>query len=240
MGSDGQQNHLVAVLPDGLRARLIAIADVVPLRHKEVVVEAETPIEWVYFPVSGAISMLTIMEDGQSIEAGLVGREGVIGSAAILGREVVPWRCVVQVPGQALRVAVAALREDLALVRALTLPAAEYQAGLHWLATLTIACNRFHSVQQRCARWLLLVNDRDDDDNVIVITHEFLSEMLGVRRQSVTESLLNLERDGLIRRVGQGQIEIVDRAGLEAATCERYERMNRVFPLPRKDEPPAR
>lgn len=237
MAAGIERNHLVGALGEESRGRLAAIGEVVPLRHKDLVVEAETQIDWVYFPLSGAISMLTIMEDGQSIEAGLVGREGVIGSAVILGRRMMPWRCVVQVPGQALRVAAGALLAEPVLLRALTLPAAEYQAALHWLATLTIACNRFHAVEQRCARWLLMVNDRDDDDNVIVITHEFLSEMLGVRRQSVTDSLLNLERLGLVKRVKQGLIEVVDRGGLEAAACECYERMNRIYPLTPVVEP---
>ncbi|MGE0230034.1 MAG: Crp/Fnr family transcriptional regulator [Dehalococcoidia bacterium] len=231
MSRSATRNDVIDGLPSDSRGRLLEIAERVSLAHREILFDAESEIEWIYFPVSGAISLLTVMEGGETIEAGLVGREGAVGGGVILGRRTMPWVCIVQVPGMALRVQADSLLANPDLLQALLVPTAGVQAALHWQATLGIACNRFHSVEQRCSRWLLMVADRQDEDT-LAITHQLLSEMLGVRRQSITESLRNLARLGLVRRAGQGHIRIVDHAGLQERSCECYRRMNCAQPLP--------
>jgi CRP-like cAMP-binding protein len=216
---------------------LIALATPVTLGLGSVLYEPGDPVDACYFPLNSAVSLITVMADGESVEAGLIGYEGMAGFGALLGEPQTPWRAVVQMGGEALRVPVNRLLADGPLADALRPLAMRYQAALYWLATLTIACNRFHRVDQRAARWLLMLNDRDDDD-LIEATHEFLSQMLGVRRQSVTESLGRLEERGLLRQQGQGRLLLLDRAGLEALVCECYTRIAPQFSA--EDGPPRR
>jgi len=224
MPSDSIRNRFIASLDPGERKRLEAIAEPVTLHLKDVLVQQDAPVDYVYFPTSSAISLLTVMNDGGSIEAALIGRDGMVGFCTLLGAESMPWQAVVQMEGDALRVPRGKLLEDRSLTRTLSTLAAAYQTGVLWQATLSIACNRFHPIAQRCARWLLMINDRSDSDT-IEMTQEFLAEMLGVRRQSVSEVLGNLERQGLIERSRQRHIRLANRSGLEALTCECYWRM---------------
>jgi CRP-like cAMP-binding protein len=160
------------------------------------------------------------MTDGSTIEVGMIGREGIVGAAALLGGEASAQHIVVQAPGTALRMKVAECRaafEESAAVRA---PVLRYVQTLLDLSAQTAACNRLHSIEQRCARWLLMARDRLDDD-VMPMTHEFLSTMLGVRRAGVTETVGELHRSGLIQN-HRGAVTILDREGLEAAACECY------------------
>lgn len=226
---DPAQNGVLAALPDALCEHLVALGTVLPLELRATLVEPDEALTRVIFPLSGAISLLTVMNDGESVEAGLIGREGMLGPVGKQADSSTPWRAVVQMSGEALSVPAAALAANAELVHALQPLERRYETALHWLATLSIACNRFHSLEQRCARWLLMMRDRADGDR-LAITHEFLSEMLGARRQSVTRALNALERDGLIRRVRRSEVEIADRAGLERASCECYERMRGLLP----------
>ena len=190
------------------------------LALRQVLYEAGDSFEHIYFIETGVASVLTLMTDGSTIEVGMIGREGIVGAAALLGGEVSAQQVIVQGPGVALRMPVAECRaafEESPVVRAAVL---RYVRALLDLSAQTAACNRLHSIRERCARWLLMARDRLDGD-VMPVTHEFLATMLGVRRAGVTETLGDLHRSGLIR-AGRGAVTIIDRDGLEAAACECY------------------
>jgi CRP-like cAMP-binding protein len=228
MPADPTRNAFVHALPEAERGRLIMMSTPVTLELGAALLEPGERIDLCYFPLTSVISLVTVMEDGESIEAGLVGREGMAGFDALLGEAMTPWRHVVQMAGDALCIPVDRLLADHKVLAALRPLATRYQTALYWLATLTIACNRFHRVDQRAARWLLMLNDRDDDD-LVEATHEFLSQMLGVRRQSVTEALGRLEEQRLLRQEGHGKLRLIDRPGLEELACECYRRLAPQF-----------
>ena len=173
----------------------------------------------VYFPLSGVISLLTVLDDGSAVEIATVGSEGMADFAAYLDLES-PARWLVQVPGTALRIDAAELRrvaEDSSELRDVM---HNYMLAMFVLVSQTAACNRRHPVEERCARWLLMTHDRVDEDT-FPMTHEFLADMLGVRRPSVSIAMSILSKAGYTR-YRRGKVEIVDRAGLEEATCECY------------------
>jgi CRP-like cAMP-binding protein len=234
--ADPLRNRMIASLPTSVQGELVAIVEPVELPHRAVLFEPDQPVSTVLFPTSGVVSLLTVMSDGESIEAGLVGREGMFGRVVTDGSGAMPWRAIVQMPGEALRAQTRDLARHPALYEALRRLESRYLRALHWLATLSIACNRFHRLDERCARWLLMMHDRAEGDD-LWLTHEFLSEMLGARRQSVTRALMALQRAKLITRTRRSHIVVTDRAGLERATCECYARMQRFLPLDASADP---
>jgi CRP-like cAMP-binding protein len=200
---------------------------VISLSFKQLLYEQGGKIDHVYFPDSGVVSVVKVMEDGMLIETGTVGNEGVVGLPAVFGIETSSSRVFCQVPGRALRV-----RADIVL--------AERRRGGQFAelllrfanATLamlsqSVACNRAHSLEERMCRWLLITHDRVGADS-FPLTQEFLAHMLGVRRPTVTLAGTALQRAGLIRYT-RGKITIVDRHGLEDASCECYAQMRREF-----------
>jgi CRP-like cAMP-binding protein len=214
------RNRILAGLPQADFDRFSPDLQPVSLTLRQPLFEVRGPLGWVYFIEQGVASVLTTMTNGSTIEVGMIGREGVVGVAALLGSEVSAQHIIVQVPGAALRMSAAKCKaafEESAAVRAVVL---RYTLVLLDLSAQTAACNRLHSIEQRCARWLLMAHDRFDGD-VLPMTTEFLSSMLGVRRAGVTETVGDLHRSGLIRN-HRGEVTIVDREGLEAAACECY------------------
>jgi CRP-like cAMP-binding protein len=214
------KNRLLAALQRDEFNRLFSDLQPVSLGLRQVLYEPGDPLEYVYFIEEGVASILTGMTNGATIEVGMIGYEGIVGVAALLGSEASSQHIVIQVPGTALRMKAAKCRdafERSATVRAATL---RYVQALLDLSGQTAACNRLHSIEQRCARWLLMARDRLDG-NTMPMTHEFLASMLGVRRAGITETIGELERSGLIRNT-RGRVTIGDRDGLEAAACECY------------------
>ena len=214
------KNRLLAAVPPDELGRFFASSQPVLLAHKQVLYEAGASIDHLYFIEQGVASVLTSMADGATIEVGMIGVEGVVGVPALLGGETSAQQVIVQVPGNALRIGAAAGRvavEESASFRRLVL---RYTVDFLNLSAQTAACNRLHTIEQRCARWLLMAHDRLQGD-VIPMTHDFLASMLGVRRAGVTETVGELQRSGLIRN-HRGQVTVVDRDGLEAAACECY------------------
>jgi CRP-like cAMP-binding protein len=192
----------------------------VSLAIRHVIQAVADPFEYVYFIEQGVASVLTIMANGAAIEVGMIGMEGLVGVSALLGAEVSSQNVICQIPGTALRINTARCLDAFnqsAEVRKVLLRFAD---TLFNLSAQTAACNRLHSIEQRCARWLLMARARHTSD-VIPMTHEFLSSMLGVRRAGVTETAGELQRSGLVR-LQQGKVTIIDRDGLEAAACECY------------------
>lgn len=213
-------NHLLHSLPAEVYAHLQPFLEQVPLSFKKVLYEENVPISHVYFPLTGVCSMLTIMQDGTAIEVATVGNEGMIGLPIFLGGDTIPGQAIVQIPGDALRMSSAQFREAVKRQEPLRSQLERYTQALFVLVAQSAACNRVHDIAQRCARWLLMTQDRVGNDQ-FPLTQEFLSEILGVRRAGVSEVASELQREELIR-YSRGAITILNRPGLEARTCECY------------------
>jgi len=183
------------------------------------------PVESVYFPTSGMISIVAMMRDGAAVEVGIAGCEGMLGVQALLGDDNSLNEAMVQIPGSALGMSAGVLRQEMQESTQLRQVMLKYvQLALN-TATQSAACNRAHLLEQRLARWLLTARDRSGSDR-LPLTHEFIAMMLGVRRAGVTVAAQSLQSAGLIE-YAHGRITVVDREGLEAATCECYEVVRR-------------
>ena len=214
------QNHLIDMLPRADRLRLQARCEPVDLVLSEVLCDRGATIRHVYFPVHGFISLLTQVDHHASLEVGMVGSEGMFGAELALGMLQSPLRALVQGPGAAWRVGSVAFRRELVRSRALREGVQRYLRVVLAQMASSAACLRFHLIQPRLARWLLMSADRAHAPQFHV-THEFLASMLGVRRVSITMAASSLQRDGLIR-YHRGEITVLDRQGLEAAACSCY------------------
>ncbi len=197
----------------------------VELSHGNVIYPAGAPVEQLYFIDSGLVSLIKTMEDGRSVEIGAVGAEGLVGVFAALGiqRPLVDY--VIQVPAVALRVNRTTLRNEIARHEVLRDLTERYLYLLIEKIAQTAACNRLHSLRQRCCRWLLLAHDNVSSDS-FAFTHEFFASLLGVQRPSLSATANELQKLGLIRYV-HGHVTIMDRAGLEKASCECHRAIRR-------------
>ena len=219
LSQDYIRNRLLRALSRSDFAALDGALEPAPLDPRQVIVAPDEPIESVYFPESGIVSILTITSDGRKLEAGLYGREGASAALLALGVDRTPHQHIVQVPGAALRMAAADLRramDERPGIRALLL---KYVQAVTVQTSFTAHANGAYTVNQRLARWLLMCDDRSDDG--IRLTHEFLSQMLGVRRSSVTLALQAVEGEGLIR-AERGHITVLDRAALKRLAAGSY------------------
>ena len=220
-------NQLLARLPKNDYERLLPNLHLIPLETKTIFNEPHSPILYVYFPIRGVISSVTLMEDGSSIEVATIGNEGMAGISAFLSDEDSENRVIVQVPGEAMRMRAKDLQAETARDGPLRRLLVRYNSAFMKQVSQAVACNGLHNVQQRCCRWILMTHDRAVADEFL-LTHEFLSQMLGVRRVSVTEVLKPLQDGGLIRN-HRGRITVLDRSGLEATACECYRSVREVF-----------
>lgn len=214
------RNRILAALPPGEWSRLREQAELVRLELKEVVMEPNQAIRHVYFPEDAVVSLLGLMEDGSAVETGTVGSEGMVGVPVFLGAMQMAGQAFAQVPGTAWRIPAGALREETRHGGALAQLLGRYTQALFTLVAQSSACNRKHSTEQRCARWLLLTHDRVGGDT-LELTQLFLSQMLGVRRATVNEAATGLQQRGLIEYT-RGRVTVLDRPGLEAAACPCY------------------
>lgn len=218
--SRNNSNHLLALLPADDYALLEKYLKQVSLPAGELLEEPGQPIEHVFFPLAGMVSILTVMKDGSAIEVATIGSEGVIGAVAALGTRIAISRAVVQLEVTAKRMSRANFlrcTKESPAIRNLVQRSHEALIGQ---IQQTAACNALHPVEARLARWLLQSHDRTHGDHVL-LTQEFLSEMLAVRRASVSEVAKALQGKGLIK-YRRGNIEILDRARLEGKACECY------------------
>jgi CRP-like cAMP-binding protein len=220
-------NRLLARLPQREFERLSPLLQKVSLKLKQVVCRVRTPIEYVYFPTSGIISAMTVMQNGSAIEVATIGNEGMTGLTAFVGGKTSPYEVMVQVEGEAVRMEAAAFTKETSRECELRELLVTYHTAFSMQVSYSVACNGLHTVEKRCCRWLLMTQDRVGS-NVLPLTHEFLAIMLGVRRASVTEVLRPIQKRGLIRN-GRGTIEILDRSGLENLACECYQAVNAEF-----------
>lgn len=212
-------NHVLAALPASEARRLSGRLTAVRLDIKTVLFEPGQAIDAVHFPLDGVISLVTPLEDGAIVEVATVGNEGVVGVPLVLGGSLAV-RAISQVPGRALRMEATAFLAELEQRGALHEVVQHYTSALFGQIAQAAACNRLHSNEERLSRWLLMSHDRVGVDE-FAITHEFLGQMLGSRRATVTLSAGLLQAAGLIR-YQRGHVTILDRHGLEGVSCECY------------------
>jgi CRP-like cAMP-binding protein len=215
------ENSLLAAIPRKEHRRLAAGLEPVTLTFGEVLYEPGALIRHVYFPGSSLVSLLTLADGHLPLEVGLIGREGMVGISLVLGHTASPVRALVQGTGTALRMASANFLKEFRLSPPLQQELYRYTHALMAQISQTAACNRFHVVESRLARWLLMTHDRVKSDQ-FRMTHVFLGHMLGVRRVGVTKAAQALQNRKLIS-YSRGDITVLDRAGLEAAACQCYE-----------------
>lgn len=214
------ENRLIAALPREAYLNLLPHLERVPLLFEQVLYESREEIDYVYFLNHGVISLLTILADSTKGEVALVGNDGMAGLPIFLGVETTPVEAFVQIPGDAMRMKVSVFKALVKPGHPLHDLLQRYTYALMFQNSQIAACNCYHSVEKRCCRWLLMSHDRVNSDS-FPITHKFLSRMLGVRRASVTVVANKLQQAGLIR-YSRGQMTILDRQGLEKASCECY------------------
>jgi CRP-like cAMP-binding protein len=213
-------NQLLAALPARALKRLLPALEPVPLTVGEVLYHPEDSIRHVYFPNQGVISIINALDSRLSIEVGMVGREGMVGLPAFLGVGRAINRAVVQVPGDALRMAAKVFRDEARKDGPFHDRLHLYTHARLTQMSLSIACNRFHNVEKRFARWLLVIHDRVDSDEFL-LTQEYISRMLGAHRPHVTTAARALQQSGLIN-YSRGRLTILNRRGLERASCGCY------------------
>lgn len=213
-------NDLLASLPPAEWARLAPQLETVELPLGKVLYESGATMGHVYFPTTAIVSLLYVMEDGASAEIAVVGNEGVVGIALFMGGETTPSRAVVQSAGQGYRLRAPVIKDEFNRSGPVMHLLLRYTQALITQMAQTAVCNRHHSLDQQLCRWLLLSLDRLKG-NELVMTQELIANMLGVRREGVTEAALKLARLGLIR-YARGHITVLDRAALEARVCECY------------------
>ncbi len=215
-----RQNHLLAALPAADYERLLPNLQLVTMSLGMVVYESGGTLGYVYFPTNSIVSLLYVMQDGASAEIAVTGYEGLVGIALFMGGETTPSRAVVQSAGSAYRLKAAFLKKEFDIGGALQHLALRYTQALITQMAQTAVCNRHHSVEQQLCRWLLLSLDRLPT-NELIMTQELIANMLGVRREGVTEAAGRLQKAGLIE-YSRGRIVVLDRRKLELRVCECY------------------
>lgn len=215
------QNRLLSSLPSGELKHLHPYIEQVSLSHGQRIILPDEPIPFVYFPLNSLLSLVTLMEDGSTVEAGSIGREGMAGLPILLDADTTPSQTLTQIPGQAVRVKAEIIKKLFDAGGALQKILHRYIHTTIVISSQTAACNRLHQIEARLCRWLLMSSDGVGSEE-LSLTQDFLSTMLGVRRAGVSEAASQLMSKGLIR-YQRGRIQIVDRKSLQTAACECYE-----------------
>lgn len=224
---DPRQNHLLAALPAAEYERLLPHLEYVQMPLGEALCESGGQLKHVYFPTTAIVSLLYVLEDGASAEIAVVGNEGILGISLFMGGETTPSRAVVQSAGYGYRLKSQFLKEEFNRAGPMMRLLLRYTQALITQMTQTAVCNRHHSVEQQLCRWLLLSLDRLSNDE-LHMTQELIADMLGVRREGVTEAAGKLQRAGLIE-YRRGHIKVMDRPGLERRVCECYQVVKTEF-----------
>jgi CRP-like cAMP-binding protein len=231
--SSWPHNRLLLALPPRHLKRLMPELEHIECHRAQVLLDADSSLDHVYFPDGGVVSVVAVYADGNIIEMATIGREGCTGLQAVLGAKSSSVRLLVQIPGTAAKMSRAAFMRAMRSVPAFRSLMFAYVHAFLEQVLVSVACNGAHGLNQRLARWLLMMRDRCDDD-AMQITQTLLAEMLGVQRPSITNAAREFERAGLIAR-GLRQITIIDRQGLTEASCECYQlvRARVAFHLPK-------
>jgi CRP-like cAMP-binding protein len=215
-----QQNYLLAALPEAVRERLAPKLKLVKMPLGEVLYESGDRIRYAYFPTESIVSLLYVTEDGSSAEISVVGNDGVVGEALFMGGDSTPSRAIVQSAGHAFRLPAKALLAEFNRHEVFQALMLRYTQALITQMAQTAVCNRHHTIDQQLCRWLLLSLDRLPG-NRVEMTQELIANMLGVRREGVTEAAGRLQAQGIIE-YHRGHITVLDRPGLERLCCECY------------------
>lgn len=229
-----QQNHILSCLPSDSQDRLLPHLEhvVMPLGH--VLYEADSLMRHVYFPTDGMVSLMYSLEDGSTTEVAVVGKEGMVGVAVFMGGDTTLSRAVVQSKGHAYRLKTSVFKEEFSRSGAFQQLLLRYTQALLTQMSQIAACNRHHNVNQQLCRWLLLSLDRLSSDQ-LMMTQEMIANMLGVRREGVTEAAGKLQKRGHIE-YSRGRISVLDRPAIEQACCECYmvvkKEFDRLLPIP--------
>jgi CRP-like cAMP-binding protein len=218
--ADRHGNDLLKALPSAEWNRWQPLLEPVDLPLGKVLYESGRKLSYVYFPSTAIVSLLYVMQDGSSAEIAVVGREGVVGIALFMGGESTTNRAVIQSAGRGVRLKAASIRDEFSRSGPVMHLLLRYTQALITQMAQTAVCNRHHSLDQQLCRWLLLSLDRLSG-NEVVMTQELIANMLGVRREGVTEAAVRLQKLGLIR-YARGHITVLDRPALEQRTCECY------------------
>jgi CRP-like cAMP-binding protein len=221
------QNHLLGALPTSDYERVASHLELIPMNLGDVLYESGVKLQYVYFPTTCIISLLYVMEDGASAEIAIVGNEGILGISLFMGGNTTPSRAIVQSAGHAYRLKADLLKDEFERYGPTMHLLLRYTQALITQMAQTAVCNRHHSVDQQLCRWLLLSLDRLES-NELSMTQELIANMLGVRREGVTEAAGKLQ-DALLIRYHRGRIKVLDRPGLEARSCECYQVVKTEF-----------
>jgi CRP-like cAMP-binding protein len=219
--SEPNANRLLTALPAEDYQRLLPNLKPVTFSLGDVIYESQGQMDYVYFPTSSHVSLLYIMIDGSTAEVGLVGNEGLVGIALFMGGDTTPNRAIVQGAGDALRMSAAAMQDEFKRGGAFQLALLRYTQSLITQISQTAVCNRLHTTEQRLCRWMLMTHDRTHRDE-LQMTHEFISNMLGLQREAVSITSQRLKDKGAIS-YKRGHIKILDRGILEECACECYQ-----------------
>jgi CRP-like cAMP-binding protein len=226
-GHSPKQNHLLAALPEADFERVASDLELVKMALGEALYESGGRLQHVYFPTTSILSLLYVMEDGSSAEIAVVGNEGILGIALFMGGETTPSRAIVQSAGHAYRLKSSLLKEQFKRAGSLMHILLRYTQALITQMAQTAVCNRHHSVEQQLCRWLLLSLDRIPSSD-LTMTQELIANMLGVRREGVTEAAGKLRNAGVIS-YSRGRITVLDRPRLEQEVCECYDVVKKEY-----------
>ena len=231
--SNWPRNRLLLALPSAALKQLMPALEPIRCQREQVLMDADSSLDRVFFPDSGVVSAVAVYADGSIIEMATIGREGCTAVQAVFGAKNSSARFLVQIPGDAAKMSRAAFDRAMGSMPSFRALMYAYVQAFLEQVMVSVACNGAHSLKQRLARWLLMMRDRGDDDT-LQITQSLLGEMLGVQRPSITNAARELEGAGLIAR-GRRQVTILDRPGLVAASCECYQlvRARVAFHLPK-------
>jgi len=221
------RNRLLAALLATEYKRLLPRLEHVALKRGQIVYRADQQIEAVYFPEEAVVAMVDMMDDGRTVEVGVIGREGIVGINIFLGGVVTPDKAIVQLPGGAMRMKAKDLRKEVRFGSPLQRLLLGYTRTFLAVISQSVACSEHHSVDQRLARWLLTMNDYSGASEFLMV-QESIAAMLGVRRVSITEAGGRLQEAALIR-YRRGRITILDKPGLEKQSCECYRFIRRQY-----------
>jgi len=218
--TDPPANRLLGLLPPRDYERLRPHLERIPLAYRQSLYRANKPIEFVYFIETGVGSLVNTMANGDAAEVGTIGNEGVVGLPLVLGDDRAPTSVYIQVPGAGLRMKATLFNKELARSASMRTVMLHYAHAFFNQVAQSAACNQFHSLEQRCCRWMLMTHDRMQSEEFL-LTQEFLAMMLGVQRTGVTAAASRLQRAGLMR-YKRGSVTIADRRGLMKRSCECY------------------
>ncbi len=225
--NDARKNFLLAALNEDEFERVRSKLEPVSLSLGQVIYESGEKMGYVFFPTMAIVSLLYIMENGSTAEIGVIGNDGIVGVALFMGGETTTNRAVVQSAGDAFRMPAKELKAEFARGGIFQQMLLRYMQALMTQISQTAVCNRLHPIEQQLCRWLLLSHDRLDSDK-LVMTHDLISNMLGVRREGITLAARKLAKRKLIEN-NRGTMTVIDRQGLEAAVCECYKVVNEEY-----------